>query len=106
MAEAAQNVQPLRQLAAMQVLIGGLIKHTEIRNGSQFTTIACPAKDEFSMPPVIEVKSMRKLGDVGTRIPGLICNVSGFIKESPYKDEETGQSKTFRRSVVYFEAVE
>lgn len=106
MAEAAQNVQPLRQLQPLQIMIGGLIESARVYEGKQYTTIKCPAKDEFSMPSTLEVKSLRKLGEIGARVAGIVCAVSGFIREFDYTDKRSGELKHGRETNVYFEVVE
>lgn len=79
------------------------IKKTLFLNGHHYTVIVVPAADAYSQPTSYKVKSAAPLGQTGQEIT---CNVtmSGFVREKPYKDKDTGQQKIYDEQVVNFEA--
>lgn len=84
----ASNVKPL------QVFIQGKI--TRVRRHEQFTytTIICPAKDAYSRPSVVEIRSKARFGerDDEARITAELGGYEG--KSYAIVDRETGERKT------------
>jgi len=92
--------------AVLQTIVAGRIQSSRVHEGNQYTTITCPAKNEFSMPSVVEVKSKRKLGEVNSLLAPTPCAVSGYIRLFTYPNKKTGEIMEGREANVYFEVTE
>lgn len=93
MSEAVQKVTPLSQAKPLQVHIVGKI--TRVRRYEKFfyTTVICPAKDEYSKPSVVEIRSKGRFGDTDEKA-NVSCELGGY-ESKPYQvtDRETGERK-------------
>jgi hypothetical protein len=56
------------------------------------TILKLPAKDQYSAPSTVEVRSKESLGDVGDDV-SVKCAIGGYGKSYEVKDAETGEIK-------------
>ena len=81
-------------LKFLQTSIMGKI--TRVRKHEKFfyTTLICPAKDEYSKPNIVEIRSFNRFGDVD-EVSKITVDLGGYEGKS-YRvvDKETGESKT------------
>lgn len=94
------NVKP------MVVVIAGKI--TRVRRHEQFfyTTIICPAKDQYSRPSIVELRSKARFGerDEETKVNAELGGYEG--KAYPVVDKETGERKTLVPVNLFLDLVE
>lgn len=93
MSEASAKVAPLTQQKPLHVLVAGKI--TRVRRHEKFfyTTVICPAKDAYSRPSVVEIRSKARFGDTEEE-----CKVQAELggyegKAYTVTDRETGERK-------------
>lgn len=93
MSEVANKVAPLNQQKPLMVLVAGKI--TRVRRHEKFfyTTIICPAKDAYSRPSVVEIRSKARFGDMDeeTKVTAELGGYEG--KAYTVTDRETGERK-------------
>lgn len=106
MSEAAAKVAMVGAAKALHVRIVG--KVTRVRRHEKFfyTTIICPAVDEYSRPSVVEVRSKARFADVDevTRCEAVLGGYEG--KSYAVVDKETGERKTLVPVNLFLDAVE
>lgn len=95
MSEAASSkVAAIGNAKALQVLVAG--KVTRVRRHEKFfyTTVICPAKDEYSRPSVVEIRSKARFADVEetTKVTAELGGYEG--KAYQVTDRETGERKS------------
>lgn len=94
---------------ALKPLIVAIVgKVTRVRRHEQFfyTTIICPAKDAYSRPSIVEVRSKARFGERDEEIK---CNaeLGGYEgKAYPVVDKETGERKTLVPVNLFLDLVE
>lgn len=78
-------------LKARQVQIIGKVVRTRRYQEFTYTTIICPAADEYSKPSIVEIRSNRKFGEKD-EIINCVAVLGGF-EGKPYetKDKDTGE---------------
>lgn len=90
----------------LHVVIAGKI--TRVRRHEQFfyTTIICPAKDAYSRPSIVEVRSKARFGEreEETKITAELGGYEG--KAYPVVDKETGERKTLIPVNLFLDLVE
>lgn len=101
------KVAPLgSSVKPLSVVIAG--KVTRVRRHEQFTytTIICPAKDEYSRPSIVEIRSKARFAEreETTRVT---CELGGY-EGKPYQitDRETGERKTLVPVNLFLDLVE
>lgn len=105
-ATAEKQPTPINSLDTMQAIIAGKVTSTRAHQGKVYTTIAIPAKDEFSSPEVVEVRSKNRIGQ-DEEIVRIKCRVGGFLgKQFNVVDQVTGQQRTARQCKVTLDLVE
>lgn len=102
------KVAPLssQQLKPMQVLISARVTKVRRHDGKTYTNLLAPAKDSFSRPTPLEVRSKQRFGEVGEDVR-VVCEVGGYGRK-PYQftDKETGETRTVEPVVMTLDAVE
>lgn len=95
-----------RALGPMQVMIVGRVQKARRHNGRSYTKIIIPAKDAFSRPSMVEVRSKQRVGEVGEDVR-VLAEVGGYGRR-PYKvtDEDTGEMRTVEPVEITLDAVE
>lgn len=101
------KVAPLgSSVKPLSVVIAG--KVTRVRRHEQFTytTVICPAKDEYSRPSIVEIRSKARFAEreETTRVT---CELGGY-EGKPYQitDRETGERKTLVPVNLFLDLVE
>lgn len=83
--------------------MNGRIEFSEFYNGKYISLITTPAPDPYSQPSKFKVNSESQLGAIGQEV-SLDVTVSGFVREKPYTDKQTGQRKIFHEDNVILRA--
>lgn len=73
------------------VISGKVIRINSSNDGHVFTTVVLPAPDPYSRPPVVKIRSKRRLAAIDAEVNDLVCRVSGFERTFKYPDKQTGQ---------------
>lgn len=84
MAEVA-SIAPGAKPAPLSVLVRGKVTNVRRHENKINTLITCPAKDEYSKPAVVEVRSDRRLGEVEAVI-SVECELGGFPNNFTIRD--------------------
>lgn len=81
----------------------GRIESSENINGKYHSVLATPAEDAYSKPNAFKLRSDYALGNQGEEVT---CDVelTGYVREKPYKDKDTGYSKVYREPNVFMDA--
>lgn len=103
----AQNVKPLgSKVVSLEVTVVG--KCLRVRRHEQFTytTIICPAKDEYSRPQVVEIRSKARFAD--REEPVTARAMLGGYEGKAYAvvDKETGERRQLVPVNLYLDLVE
>jgi hypothetical protein len=91
----AQQATPIEpKIKAQQLLIGGKVIRVRSYNGHFYTTLICPAPDQYSRPDVLEIRSQRRFGDVDQELTAKV-RIGGFNgRPYTFTDKETGERRT------------
>lgn len=92
MSEQSAAVKPIHQIPLMTVRVAGKIQHVRRANQTFYTILVSPARDEYSHPSRIEVRSDERLGDIDDVIT-VLCEMSGSVREFNYRDKNTGEQR-------------
>ena len=105
-AEQSKVIPQARSLAAMQVMVVGRVNKVRRHDGKTYTKILVPAKDAYSRPAQVEVRSKQRLGEVGEDVR-VLAEVGGYGRK-PYKvtDRDTGEVRTVEPIEITLDAVE
>ena len=92
--QAASKVANIGQAKPRIVFVVGKIIRVRRHEKFFYTTVICPAKDEYSRPSVLEIRSNARFGDTEET-----CKVNaelGGYEGKPYvvTDRETGERKS------------
>lgn len=104
MSEQTAAVKPIHQIPLMHVRIAGKIQHTRRGNGIFYTVVVSPARDEYSHPSRVEIRSRDRLGQ-NDDVINVICQLSGSVREFNYRDKNTGESMTGFDARHYLEVI-
>ncbi|MBC8950722.1 DNA-binding protein G5P [Xenorhabdus sp. TS4] len=88
------------------VISGKVIRINSSNDGYVFTTIILPAPDPYSKPPVVKVRSRRKLASIDSEVTELVCRISGFERSFKYHDKQTGQPSVGYNVEMFLDLVE
>ena len=78
----------------LQVRIVGKITRVRRYENNTYTTVICPAKDAFSRPSIVEVRSKSRFGDQEDMVD-VMGELGGYEGKSyQVTDRETGERKT------------
>jgi RNase P subunit RPR2 len=103
----AEKVAPLAgAVRPLSVLIVGKVIRVRRHEAFTYTTIICPAKDEYSRPPTVEVRSKARFAerDETTRVT---CELGGWEGKSyQVSDKESGERKTLVPVNLFLDLVE
>lgn len=106
MSEASTKVAQLSQQKPLVVLVAGKI--TRIRRHEKFfyTTIICPAKDAYSRPSVVEIRSKARFGEADEEVK-VQTELGGYEgKAYVVTDRETGERKSLVPVNLFLDLVE
>lgn len=88
-----------------QVRIVGKVTRKRRHERQTYTTVIMPARDEYSRPSTVEIRSEQAFGDVGDRID-VVCELGGY-EGKPYQvtDRDTGERRTAHPVNLYLDLV-
>ena len=87
----AVAMTPKATVKPMEVFIQGKIVSSRRHEAKQYTIVVCPAKDAYSHPSTLEIRSSTKLGEVDEEVK-LTVRVGGYLgRRYEYKDKNTGE---------------
>lgn len=99
----AKVSQSQYSVKSLNVVVVGKIVRVRRYDKFFYTTVVCPAKDEYSRPPVVEIRSKHSLGDVDDKI-NVACELVGYEgKAYQFVDRETGERRTMVPVNMYLE---
>lgn len=90
----------------LRVFVQG--KVTRVRRHEKFvyTTVICPAKDEYSRPSVVEIRSMARFAEVEETCKA-DCVLGGYEGKSyTHTDRESGERKTLIPVNLFLDLIE
>lgn len=96
----ASSVKPL------SVVVAGKVTRVRRHEQHTYTTIICPARDEYSRPSVVEIRSKARFAerDETTRVS---CELGGYEgKAYQVTDRETGERKSLVPVNLFLDLVE
>lgn len=99
------TVKPIHQLPLMQTRIAGKIQHVRRANSLFYTIVVSPAKDEYSHPARVELRSKERLGQEDD-VVNVMTQLSGTVREFTYRDKNTGEQRTGFDAKHYLEVIE
>lgn len=105
-AEQSKVVTQARALGPMQVMVVGRVQKVRRHDGKTYTRIVVPAKDAYSRPSQVEVRSKQRLGEAGEDVR-VLAEVGGYGRK-PYQvtDRDTGERRTVEPVEITLDAVE
>lgn len=89
----------------MHVLVFGKVENVRSYDKSIYTTVICPATDQYSSPSVVTIKSAKRIGQREEEIRQL-CKLGGY-RRKPFKftDKETGEMSMVTPVDITLEAI-
>lgn len=104
----AEPQEKVTQLAHRNMGVSIVGKITRVRRYEQFfyTTIICPAKDEYSKPSIVEIRSKARFGDVDEKT-NIKAELGGYEgKAYTVTDRETGERKNLVPVTMFLDLCE
>ena len=94
------------QIRLNQALLAGRVNSVRKADDTVYTEVTLPAPDQYSQPAAVEIRSRKRLGQVGETIEvQVICG--GYRGKSfVYTDKDTGERFTRRPVVNSYVAIE
>ncbi|MGH1463547.1 MAG: hypothetical protein K6L74_07505 [Neptuniibacter sp.] len=93
------------KLQPLTMLFQGKITQARQYQGKHYTRVVTPAPDQYSQPSSFEIRSSNLMGHIGQEVSGYLT-MSGYVRERPYTDKNTGEMKTASDKVVFLDLVE
>jgi hypothetical protein len=92
-------------LGVRQLVITGKVIRSRRYQDHTYTTVICPAADEYSKPQVVEVRSSRKFAEKD-EVTTFVAQLGGF-EGKPYesKDKSTGEISRVIPVTLYLDYV-
>ncbi|UDM18320.1 hypothetical protein [Vogesella sp. XCS3] len=89
-----------------QAVLAGRVNAVRKSDDAVFTEVTLPAPDQYSAPATVEIRSRKRLGQIGETIEvSVVCG--GYRGKSfQYVDKDTGERFTRRPVVNSYVAVE
>jgi hypothetical protein len=106
MAEAIPMAKNDQHQQLLHVPIEGKITAYRYADQKYYTTLICKAADEYSQPPVLEIRSRGQLGAVDQIFKGT-CKLGGYLgKPFNVVDKTTGAQRQARNCNMTLDLVE
>ncbi|ENO8811903.1 hypothetical protein ACCE85_003963 [Photobacterium damselae] len=104
----ATDNKGLQGLKNLQLNVTGKVLRARNYDGMIYTTVICPAKDAYSRPSIVEIRSKSRLGaQVDEEIKGVLCELSGFEgKAYRVTDRDTGEQRQIKPVNHFLDLVE
>jgi len=95
-----------RTLAARETVIFGKILRVRRHEKHFYTSIICPAADEFSRPSIVELRSEARFGDADEKVR--VIGALGGYEGKAYRvvDKDTGETRMVTPVVHFLDFVE
>lgn len=94
------------ELKPMTVRVLGKVRRVRRYEKMYFTTVICPAKDEYSKPQIVEIRSNARFADEEDKCD-VICEIGGYEGKSyQVSDRDTGERKSLIPVNLYLDLVE
>lgn len=89
--DAVANVKKKPDLKARQVHIVGKVLRSRRWQESTYTTIVCPAADEYSKPQIVEIRGARKFAEKDD-VVSIVAQLGGFEGRAfEARDKDSGE---------------
>ncbi len=97
-----------KMMKNLQVSVTGKFIRARSYDGQFYSTIICPAKDAYSRPSVVEIRSKYRLSaQPDEEIKNLLCELSGFEgKAYRVTDRDTGEQRQIKPVNHFLDLVE
>ncbi|WP_162787879.1 hypothetical protein [Chromobacterium haemolyticum] len=102
----AEQTAPKPSLSANMAVVFGRIKAVRKSDDFVHTQVIQPAADEYSMPGVVEVRSRKRLGDVGQDVQVKVQCTGYYGKPFDTEDKVTGEIVKKRAVINVLAAIE
>lgn len=104
--ETPQKSGSAAAVKAMIVQIAGKVTRVRRHEKFTYTTVICPAKDAYSRPSVVEIRSKNRFGDVEDEVK-IVAELGGYEGKSyVITDRESGERKTLTPVNHFLDLVE
>ncbi|MEZ8363305.1 hypothetical protein AB6C40_23880 [Vibrio splendidus] len=92
----------------LHLSVTGKVLRTRNYDGQVYTAIICAAKDAYSRPSIVEVRSKSRLNaQIDEEVKGLQCELSGFEgKAYRVTDRDTGEQRQIKPVNLFLDLVE
>lgn len=106
MANEAIAMAPKNDQQPLSVFVEGKITAQRFQLPNYYTTIVCRSTDEYSAPPVVEIRSVGQLG-ADNSVVRVNCKLGGFLGR-PYEvvDKNTGAKRQVRSCILTLDQVQ
>jgi hypothetical protein len=106
MSTVPQQVATSLPFKPLEVFVRGRIEGVRHHERQVYTVVVCPAHDEYTAPPRIEIRSEREIGSPGTIITQR-CELGGFIGRAfDVTDKRSGEIRRARFITHTVDAIE
>lgn len=89
-----------------QALLAGRVNAVRKAEDAVFTEVTLPAPDQYSPPATVEIRSRKRLGQVGETVEVAVACGGYRGKSFVYTDKETGERFNRRPVVNSYVAIE
>jgi hypothetical protein len=89
----AVAMKPSTTVKPMEVLVAGKIVSSRKHDKKFYTVVACPAKDAYSHPSFLEIRSDSRMGDPEEEGKWTIRVGGYFGRRYEYTDRATGEKR-------------
>lgn len=94
------------QIRLNQALLAGRVNSVRKADDTVYTEVTLPAPDQYSQPAAVEIRSRKRLGQVGETIEVQVVCGGYRGKSFVYTDKDTGERFTRRPVVNSYVAIE
>jgi hypothetical protein len=102
----AARVAPMNGVRPLLVSVAGKVTRVRRYEKHFYTTVICPAKDEYSKPSVVEIRSKARFSDTDEKV-SVQAELGGYEgKAYQVTDRETGERKSLTPVNLFLDLVE
>lgn len=102
---ASANLQEVSAALFNVATLSGKIDAVKAVDKGFYTHLVTPAPDAYSHPQVLEIRSKKRLGQIGEEIR-VGVNIGGFRRKFQYDDKNTGEEKKGESVRISLDAIE
>ncbi len=103
---ASNATEAKNQVRFNQALLAGRVNAVRKAEDAVFTEVTLPAPDQYSPPATVEIRSRKRLGQVGETVEVSVACGGNRGKSFVYTDKETGERFNRRPVVNSYVAIE